>query len=335
VKPQFIIFVFLLLFAPVFVFAVREVESTGNFIAEVRPENPAPGERVVITLKSFGSNLDGNSISWYLNNQLQTQYNNQKQFSFFAGKAGSNSQVKIIIRSNNLQMSKTLVFEPAEVDLIWQAGTEVPLFYQGKALPSPGSPVKILAIPTLMNSSGQKASPESLAYRWYVNGNLVSNASGLGRHSFLTSANQDYSEKVISVLVSDSTSGLVAESSIKIKPRSPKILFYESKPLEGIDFSRVLGTNISLIAEEITIKAQPYFFSLGRIGQSSFNWLLNNQKFTPPGDRSLVTFRRKSETEGVSRINLTVAGDDSLQKAVGSFLINFNNRVIDFNNAAN
>ena len=136
-------------------------------------------------------------------------------------------------------------------------------------------------------------------------------------------------------MVSDSTSGLVAESSLKIKPRSPKILFYESKPLEGIDFSHVLGATINLTTEEITIKAQPYFFSLGRIGQSSFNWLLNNQKFTPPGDRSLVTFRRKSETEGVSRINLTVAGDDSLQKAVGSFLINFNNRVIDFNNAAN
>ncbi|MFA5736676.1 MAG: hypothetical protein WC893_00725 [Candidatus Paceibacterota bacterium] len=334
-KKIFIFFILLQISFPTLVFAVREIESSGNFIAEVRPENPSPGERVIITLKSFGFNLQGNFINWYLDNKLQDSYTNKKQFSFFVGKAGTSNQVKIIIKNNQYQMSKTLIFEPAEVNLVWQAGTEVPNFYRGKALPTPESLIKIWAIPNIINSSGKKTLSENLSYRWYINGNLVSNSSGIGRNTFLTSANKDFTEKIINVLVSDSSNNLVAENSLSIKPQAPKIIFYESKPLEGIDYNNALSNNLTLINQEITIKAQPYFFGLNQIGQPSFSWLLNNQKFTPPNDNSLVTFRYKPETEGLSKINLVVANSNSTQKAISSLLINFNKQVIDFNNDSN
>lgn len=335
-KRALIIFALLIVFVPTFTLAVREIESTGNFIAEAYPANPAPGERVVITLRSFGFNLDSSYINWYLNDQLQSSYTNKKQFPFFVGKAGTRSQVKIIIKNNQSQLSKTLVFEPAEVALIWQAGTNVPNFYRGKALPSPGSLVKILAIPNVISPTGKKALPENLSYRWYVNGNLISSSSGIGQNTFLTSADKNFTEKIINVLVSDTASGLVAENSLRIKPSAPKVIFYESKPLEGIDLSRALESSFTLASEEITIKAQPYFFGLNQLNPSSFNWLLNNQKFTPPGnDISLITFRRKPETEGLSSVNLTITNNQNpTQKASNSLLINFSNQVINFGNVS-
>lgn len=321
---------------PVFTGAVREIETSGSFTAEATPANPAPGDRVVIDLKSYSFNLDGSSVDWYLDDKIQKEYNNKKQFVFFAGKVGTVTKVKIVIVSQKKQLTKTLVFEPAEVDLIWQAGTQTPAFYRGKALPSTESLVKILAIPYMVDSNSKKTSSEKLSFRWYINGNYVSNSSGIGKNTFTTSASKTAAEKTIGVLVSDPNSNLVAENKVVIKPKLPQVLLYEIEPLGGINYGQTLGNSINLNGDEITIKVEPYFFALGRIDSSSYSWLLNGQKITPPDDVSQVTFRSKEETEGVSKIKLTISSaKNSSQSASNAFTILFNNRVVDFNNAKN
>jgi len=332
---KFIVIFFLL--APFLTNAVREIDSSGSFTAKISPANPAPGDRVVINLESYSFNLDGSSINWYLDNKVQKDYNNKKQFVFFAGKAGTSNEIKIIVISQKKQFSKTLIFEPAEVDLIWQAGTIVPAFYKGKALPSTESLIKILAIPHLIDSTGGKVSSENLSFRWYVNGNYVSNSSGVGKNTFITSAEKNLVEKTVGVLVSDPTSKLVAENKIVIKPNLPKILFYEIKPLEGINYSQNLKNSFGLTESETTIKAEPYFFALGRITPSSYSWFLNGQKISiNEEDPSEITFRRKEETEGVSKIKLTVGNSKNSYQTASSFLtILFNNRTINFNDVQN
>jgi len=74
-------------------------------------------------------------------------------------------------------------------------------------------------------------------------------------------------------------SNKVAHGEITIPATDPVVLLYNRDPLRGVLYDAALPSAISLNAKEITIQAQPYFFSNKsvRSGTVTYNWTLNGE----------------------------------------------------------
>ena len=55
--------------------------------------------------------------------------------------------------------------------------------------------------------------------------------------------------------------GLAAVNTAYFLTEEPEIIFYENRPTEGISYENALGNTFLLKNEEVTLAAEPYFFS--------------------------------------------------------------------------
>jgi hypothetical protein len=142
-----------------FGFKVQAV-SVNSVSVNVQPENPTPYENVTISLVSYASNLDSVLINWSLNGKTVLAGIGKKEFSMKAGADGSTSTITVSISLPDGMIEKKILIKPNLMVLLWQANDSyVPPFYKGKAMPSPESEVKVVAMPDVVNS-------KNMTYSW-------------------------------------------------------------------------------------------------------------------------------------------------------------------------
>jgi hypothetical protein len=84
---------------------------------------------------------------------------------------------------------------------------------------------------------------------------------------------------------------------------------YTKDPLRGEVLDQALPTTFSLGSNEITVQAEPYFFSneSKQSGALSYQWLLNGQETTGPETGSgILTLRQNGQGEGSASLQVTV-----------------------------
>jgi hypothetical protein len=305
------------------------VTSVGNnLLADIKPASPEAGGLVTINLTAYGFDIDTSAISWFINDQLKWQSVGNKTYSFNLGAVGERTKVVVMVKSSGgQQSSKTFVFDPAEVELFWEAQTSAPLFYQGKTLPSAGANLKITAWPYLVNRSGQKIDPAKLTYRWQKDGVAVANLSGLGKNSITIQTDPTASLVKIGVEVSSPADELSATKGLIVSLVKPEIVFYEKKPLEGVNYGQTFPTEYSLFGEEVTVKAEPYFLPLNTNLIFKYLWTLDQTKAEGrPDDPLAITLRRSQNTSGSNRINFsTQVANTSISN---SFTVKYGNSLL-------
>ena len=100
-------------------------------------------------------------------------------------------------------LNETIVIKPSVIVVLWQANNSyVPPFYKGKAMPSPDSEIKVVALPQIKNSSGF-VDPKNMTYTWKKDYTNNPDGSGYGKNSF-TYVN-DYLEDLNNIGVTVST----------------------------------------------------------------------------------------------------------------------------------
>lgn len=209
------------------------------------------------------------------------------------------------------------------VDLLWEANTYTPSWYQGKALPVIQSQVKVTAIPYSV-STGVAIPPSKLVYEWFLNDKKNLNASGTGKRQFVFRINA-YDDHVVNLKVSDQSGAILLGKAITLSVDriKPKILFYEYNELDGARYNKALNKEIQLNDSEITINAEPYFFSRKDLEYLSYNWSINNQKAEIEKFPNSI-FLKKGEGSGVSVIGLKVENTLNILQFAENFLrINF------------
>lgn len=87
------------------------------------------------------------------------------------GSFGETKTVKAAITSlSGKNMGKIIIFQANDVDILWQAETYTPPFYQGYARPSFGSDLKLFAIPHIKDSLGNTIAKDKLIFNWQKDG---------------------------------------------------------------------------------------------------------------------------------------------------------------------
>lgn len=284
----------------------KSIGGSVNF--QLSPKNPGALENVKITAISYEINLDKAYISWYLDDTLELEGPAQKVFNFFTEKNGKTSNIKFIANIDGRDVEKTMSINPGDVEIIWEADTYVPPTYKGKALASPKSALKVIAIPHFVSENGNLIPEEELVYEW--SNNFEKTTSGLNKNSANITMGTPLGENTVSVIVSTQKGDITAEKQIKIKPENVFIAFYEDRPLEGTNYNSALRGTANFFEKESSVRAEPFFFShpeSERESNLAFSWTLNGKGITPnEGTPKIITLRNESGMDIISSLGLTI-----------------------------
>lgn len=311
------IFLSFILAAPAFAGAQFAPEPIQYVIT---PEVPGPNQTVTIEAQGIGTFLGDSAITWQKDGKTVQAGAGLRTYTFVTGGIGSVTQVRIDVKSpSDGSFTKTFVFRPSAVNLVWEADTSAPPLFLGKPLYSGGSSLKVIAFPTVV-INGSRVAAQSLSYQWTRQDQALPAQSGLGRTILSFGGDQLQAQEDIGVKIYFGTS-LVAQGAISIPASQPQIQLYERNALRGVLYDAALPAGIALSGKEITVVAQPYYFSNSalRAGSLQYAWALDGNDITGPDSaRGILTLRQTGSGAGQSSLSATLqnnADDQLVQSA--------------------
>ncbi len=321
----------LILFISLFFFATAgSVYAQGlpgvssPLILDVNPTNPRPGETVSLDLRSYNLDINSMRITWTVDGKKALDGVGAKSFSVVAGDLGSIKKVSVsAVATGGEVYTDSASIRPSELTLFWQAGTYTPPFYKGKAMPTYGGAFKVIAMPEIIGKNGTKLNPKTLVYTWKKNDAVQKDLSGYGKTSFVTSQETFVRQgDEISVEITSPNDDFNLKGSITVTSSAPSIVFYEKSPLYGTMYERALGNTFSLANEELTVVAEPYFFSDVQKNNSaiSYTWSLNGATVSSFQNKDAVTLRRTDTSAGTSNLGLTLQNNIKLLQGANKIL---------------
>ncbi len=154
--------------------------------------------------------------------------------------------------------------------LTWSSDSYVPPDYEGKALPSRGSLIKVAAIPVKKLT----ADPDQLYYRWLLDNEIVYPAQGQGKSSFQFPATKWSGDShEIESQILDEQGNLLWRGFLAVKITSPQLLLKKQNGGYAVQEALSAATGQSL-----TLIAVPFFFHAQKPADLSFTWTIDQQK---------------------------------------------------------
>lgn len=301
-----------------------------NLEVVINPPNPKPRETVTVSIESYSTNLEKATITWVLNGKIIANGPAKKVVSFQNAEAGGKTELLVTIKTNlGVEVKKKISFAPVGVTMLWEARTHTPPFYRGKPLASTQSMIRAIAIPDTLNKTNKSLAPENLVFIWTLNGEPEEERSGYAKNSFLFLAPKPYEDLSLGLSVSSVDDSVKSSMKFNIPLTKPFILFYERHPLLGVWYNRPFGSRLKLSKNELSISAEPFFFSRDMSPQEDpeilYAWKLNGEAIKNPS--RFVTFRNETGEEGGASVLLEMRGSTKTsQKGSRSLSIDFKNQ---------
>ncbi len=297
----------------------------GDFSITFFPNNPEPGTKVVATIKTYSFDADRASIIWRVDGKNISEGVGKKSLNFESPELGKKRRVvAYVVTAGGAKSSRAVTLVGNDMDILWEALTSVPVPYKGKALPSVQSRVKATAVPFLF-FRGRKLSASDLIYDWYLNFKIDKNASGAGKSHFIFRI-KNSGDYTITVRASNRSNSVVFERSVTISADdyASKVLFYKINPMKGVFYGKTVGRELDLNGEEVSVRAEPFFFAREALKKLRYNWKMNGATIHPGDIPNVIDFRVKPDVSGSARVDLTINNPSNvLQFASGGFKINF------------
>lgn len=143
--------------------------------------------------------------------------------------------------------------------LVWSANVYTPHDYQGRALPSIGSEVIVEAVVIL-----SKGEISDLRYSWFIDTIFQEEKSGYGKSVFSFNVLQHSGGyHVIKAQVFNEDRTILIEKSVKIPIVEPEL---------------VINSSIISPGKEYSFIAKPYFFSITKLTDLTFEWHFSGQE---------------------------------------------------------
>lgn len=286
----------------------------------VSPRFPSPYGHVDVTLNSYALDTTGASIVWYVDGIRLSESDNERSISFIAGPLGKKQTIKALItQQSGYQTSVSESITPTAVDLILESDTYVHPFYPGRSLPSENSKVRAIAIV----NTGLADDPATFTYDWKLNNSSLLGGPVKGKR-VADFEMPRYLGGRVTVEVYNAVGKLIGSAQASLNPTSPILLFYEDNPLRGMG-QKALGKEFTLLGDETTVRAIPYFMDTNLSPQeTSFSWRLNGVPVDGDFQPDRITLRKTGVGGGVARVELELILKRAIPQFVtDSFVVNF------------
>ncbi|MCA9360922.1 hypothetical protein KC845_00015 [Candidatus Kaiserbacteria bacterium] len=300
--------------------AFQNLQSNQAVTISAQPRFPDPGEKVKITLDDYSINSTGASIFWYEDGVVLSQYDNHRQIEVIAPDIGARKRISVnLVLNNGVTVSTFYIIAPTRVDIIVDALTNKPLFYQGSTLPTQQTPINA----TANLYTGSPTLNSNYSFVWKIN-NKVANGGPTRAGNTFSFTPPLRREIRLTVDVYDLDARVVGSKTVVVPIVESEILFYEDNPLRGLN-DRALK-NFSLVADEVTVKAEPYFVPLDILNgeDSQIKWTLNGRQVENDSSNPLAITLRKDSGRGNFSVGLNLFNPEQLLSQVeDSFNIQF------------
>lgn len=275
---------------------------------KINPANPGSYEQVSISIESYLTDLQKAIIKWSVDGKTVSHGRGRQTFSFQNGGPGKTTFVSVSVSTNSGSVfTKDFSFTPVGITILWEANTYTPPFYKGKALMVPQAQIRVAAVP----DTGSAISPfgtGNMVYTWEKNGLVHEGSSGFGKNVFSFTGPTPFNEIDVRVSVSSLDDSMNSEMRVFVPLARPLILFYEKHPLLGILYNKPLKGDFSLGKKEISLSAEPYFFSNedSEYATLRYNWAVNGSTVQSYG--RTLTLRNETGEKGDSLVSLSMRG---------------------------
>ena len=294
-------------------------------------ENPEPGQKVNIRLKSYSMDVDSANSTWSINDKIVQKGIGLTSYEINAPSLGKETKVSVTSTSpNGSVLSKTIYIGSGSLDIIVENSGHTPPLFKGKLPVSYQNTVNIIAIPHLADTKGIEYDPKNLVYEWKRNSLVVQDQSGYGKQSF--SLKGEIIPRVVSLIVTASTrdGNKSVSGYINISYNSPNLNFYIDDPLYGPLYNKIVRDTLFIGDEkEVSIIMEPYGFNkpVNGLGNLVLNWMINGYESLSLSQNQSITLRAPENSTGNSNIELIVKNKkDILQGANANFSVKFSSK---------
>jgi hypothetical protein len=308
---------------------LTQANTESSFSINIYPNNPGPNTKTSISIENYSIDLNNSIITWSVDGKQIQSGQGLKSINITTSKLGVITKVHIDIKTaEGMTVSKDIPIRPTQIDLVWQANSYVPPFYEGKALYSGQSLMKLVALPNIIDSNGKNIDPGQFVYKWTKNGGVLGNVSGYGKNYIYIQG--DILGEPINIKVDISSTldgGISASKEITYSPTDPVVAIYENSPLFGYVFENALPSTAILKEQEMNLVGIPYFFDATSRNDSDlkYNWIMNGNPAGGQNGDSIV-FRNEKNLKGTSNISLRVQDTSKIGQFAGKqFSLNFGN----------
>ena len=274
---------------------------------ELSPRNPKPYTPVQATLVSYIFNVNTALITWTVDGKEVLKGVGEKKLKIQTSSVGTKIPVHVTaVTADNMATEIDFVITPESVSILYETPESyTPLFYEGHSLPGEGSLVKFVAIPNI-SEDGARLNPSSLSYSWYINNELVDNASGIGKQSAMLPLDILSTFTTIKVMVFG-PKGATAEHSVDVYPHAVMPLTYSYDEILGVNYTKELGKRFET-TKDFIIALEPFYLSTnGQVGgQSSYSWTLDGLPITPLGGK-ILSMKPKENSYGSRFLSIEVS----------------------------
>jgi hypothetical protein len=315
--------VFFVLFFFLFPFMLHAQSfiPTGETTLTLTPASPQPGKEFEARVEAYAYDLSRARISWSVDGAVHEEYADEQVITLQTPALGVPQKIAVRVTEASGSVHTALkTITPSAIDLVVESDTRVPHFYKGRALPSPGSSVRLIASPSIYTPAGVLVGADKLVYTWTINNNVAK--SGPGQNTFTTT--MPTSGSLLVEITGETMDGNARYTNIEeVSATEPHNLFYEDNPLHGLA-RNALPAEFTLLEDEISIKAEPYFVSSDIFNNVLYSWTLGGTSIINPNSDPQTLTLRKTGGTGSSRIEFSIRNLSSLlQAAASAFTVYF------------
>lgn len=288
----------------------------------VRPEYPRPNDVVTVRISDPG-NESSTGYVWSVDGKMVEQGIGTTAITVTTGDVGEVKVVEVIATQNGaIRASGTAFVRPGSIDIVWEGNTVTPPFYDARPLPNGGGTLTVLAVPHL-SVGGSEVDPSILSYSWKIDGIPVTKQSGYGKSSAVLTPPRFGSAFTISVTATNQDGTAQAQSSVVIRPQTPKIIIYENAPLLGVRFNRIVSGLFAFKGDEVSFNAYPLFAS--SVHALTYEWSIDGKPFTVDELKPLdVKFRKVGEGVGSHLVTIMFSNPHNfIENGKGTFGLQF------------
>lgn len=291
---------------------------------DVTPQYPGAGETVELTLSSTLYDLGESVIIWRADDRVIAEGEGLTSVSVTAGERGVSTTIRAEIAGGIAASSVTIT--PTVVELLWEADSYTPPLYKGRALPSAGTSVRLLAVPRFTRAGGAAIPASEIVFTWKRNGGTLASASGRGRSSALLDAPYLFGADTISVEAVTRDGTIAGQASVRIPSIEPLLTLYEEHPVFGRQYYKALGPSTFVAESEMSFSAVPYFAEARSVRDPGlvYEWRVNQASVAADAkDPHMITIDA-SRSSGIARIDLSLFHSTNLfLSADGSWGLTF------------
>lgn len=290
------------------------------------PLSPSPGETVVIEASTPTFDQNSAFFSWTVDGRTRPELSGQgkNRIELTAGQIGSSLRVSVeASAAQGAGGNASLTLRVSDLALTWFAETYVPKWYKGKALPTQGSVVSIVAVPRFL-IGGREVSPQNLIYRWGLDDEDRA-LSGVGAEVFqIRASDAPKTSHQIRVRIEDTAGQIIKEGEIFIVPKRPRLAIYPATPLGGIEFRSSPTFYLTPARGIIDFQAEPFFFPVKSRKELPYQWSVGGVEAKgTPGEEHGVSLNTGDSPVPLLPLSVAVSIPDSVISTVSKTLTLF------------